>query len=100
MNKMMGTMNQDIPYRTLSIESLLESITCPIEEGGIPRFSSLTMDDLMGEINNLIESGNLMVSLNENQDVCVRIDSHGKTSEQIKRESLSLNPLAKAIYSF
>lgn len=93
-------MNQNIQYRTLSIDSVLESITCPIEEGGIPRFSSLTIEELMDEINNLIESGNIMVSLDENQDQCVRIDSHGKTIEQIKRESLSLNPLAKAIYSF
>jgi hypothetical protein len=93
-------MNQDNPYRTLSIDSVHEAITCPIEEGGIPKFSSLTMEELRAEINNLVESGNLMDSLNENQDECVRIDSHGKTIEQIKKESLSLNPLAKAIYSF
>ena len=93
-------MNHDNPYRTLSIESVLEAITCPIEEGGIPKFASLTMEELMAEINNLIESGNLMDSRNEDQEDCIRIDSHGKTIEQIKRESLSLNPLAKAIYSF
>jgi hypothetical protein len=93
-------MNHDNPYRTLSVESVLETITSPIEEGGIPRFASLTMDDLMAEINNLVESGNLMGSRNEDQEDCIRIDSHGKTIEQIKRESLSLSPLAKAIYSF
>lgn len=93
-------MNHDNPYRTLSIESMLETITSPIEEGGIPRFSSLTMDDLMAEIDNLVESGNLMDSRNEDQQDCVRIDSHGKTIEQIKRESLSLSPLGKVIYSF
>ena len=93
-------MNNDNPYRTLSLESVLESITCPIEEGGIPKFASLTMEELITEIDNLVESGNLMDSRNEHQDDCVRIDSHGKTIEQIKRESLSLNPLAKAIYSF
>ena len=93
-------MNHDNPYRTLSIESVLETITSPIEEGGIPRFVSLTMDDLMAEINNLVESGNLMDSRNEDQQDCIRIDSHGKTIEQIKRESLSLSPLGKAIYSF
>jgi hypothetical protein len=93
-------MNQHIPYKTLSVDNIYDSITSPIEEGGIPKFAELLREELDVEIDNLVNAGILIESQNQDSDYCVRINSHGKSLEQIKRQELSLNPLAKCIFYF
>jgi len=93
-------MDYTTPFKTLSINTLYESITAPIEEGGIPMFVGLVLETLNVMIYTLIEAGKLIPSQNQDAEYCVRINSHNKTVEDIQRESLSLDSLGKVIYHF
>lgn len=93
-------MNQEVPYKTLSIENLYESIVAPIEEGGIPKFADLEYEEFITEIYNLIDAGKLFPSRNESGNYCVTVDPQNKSFDEVQRESRSLSDIGKTIFHF